>query len=220
MVNDTRVGEMRTMTLTASLGLTLALGLCGTALAGDRAVLSDRRGGDAYVLTRGDHGSTSSTSLDELLEVRKKYSGEFLWARRGGKSVLIRDRAVLGQAHALFEPLRALDPERKVLNAREREIEKEEAVLEDEVEKLERQEEKLEDDHSESADTARENIRRQKDALRPPLQSLQSKDRDQQRAERALDDREEVLERKAEEALWKLIDATLARGGGERLDKR
>ena len=51
MVHDTRIGEMRTKTLTASLGLTLALGICVPVRADDggardRAMFSGHRAGD------------------------------------------------------------------------------------------------------------------------------------------------------------------------------
>jgi hypothetical protein len=225
MVQETRIGEMRMMSLTASLGLTLALGMCGTALAGDegtrdRAMFTGRRTGDAYVLSRGGHGTSTSTSVDELVKVKKKFSGEFLWVRRGGKAFLIRDRAVLDQAQTCFAPLQALDPERNALQAKQREIEREEAVLEREQEELERQEEDLEDDRGESAASAREDIQRRQDELRPRVERQEARERDLERVEEALDEREEVLEQKAEEQLWQLIDATLARGAAERVDRR
>ena len=215
-----RIGAGRKVTLGAGLGLALVLGIGAVASAGEGR--SRGRVEDAYLLNRGaEHGSTSTNlSLEEMVELRKWGSGEFLWVRRGGKKFLIRDRAVLEQAQALFEPLQGLDPEREALQAREQLIEREEAALEREMEEIAARAEGVEDDHGEKADAIRAEARRQEDGLRPRLKRLEARERELNAAERSLDEREEAIERKVEERLWVLIDATLARGLGERLDAR
>lgn len=207
------------------LGLILLLLCVSGAFAGIErsahgAVLAGGRGRDAYVLTRGELGMSTNLSIEDFVDLRKKFSGEFLWVLRRGKRFLIRDRAVLGQAQALFEPLRTLEPEQKALQARQRDLANEESSLEREQEEIDRQSEELEDDHGESATAARRDLQRQQDDLRPRMRRLEAKERELETIERSLDEREDVLEKKAEEQLWRLIDATLARGVGERLDNR
>jgi hypothetical protein len=116
MVHAGRIGERKRAALAAGLGLGLLLCVCGASPAGERrgqgGALADGRVRDAYLLTRGEDGLSTDLSLEDFVSLRERFSGEFLWVRRGGKRFLIRDQAVLGQAQALFEPLRTLDPER------------------------------------------------------------------------------------------------------------
>jgi hypothetical protein len=209
------------MAFTGVLGLCLLLGASGAAFAGEKGTrgggLGGGRGRDAYVLTRGEHGMSTNLSLDDFLELREKFSGEFLWVRRGGKRFLIRDRVVLDQARALFEPLKTLDPERKALQAKQRDLGDEEAALESEQEEIEQKAEDLEDDHGEEAVAARRDLQRREDDLRPRMRRREAKERELDAIERSLDEWEDALEKKAEERLWQLIDAAIARGLGERL---
>jgi DNA repair exonuclease SbcCD ATPase subunit len=211
------------MALAAMSGLILLLGLSEAALAVGGNTHGETRAGrrarDAYVLTRGEHGMSTNLSIEEFLALRKSFPGEFLWARRGGKRFLIRDRAVLAEARALFDPLRTLDPEREALQARQRDLAREEAVLDREQQEIERAEEALENDHGDNARATREDLRRRQDDLRPRMRRLESKDWELEAIERSLEEREEALEKKAEEKLWQLIDATVARGLAEHLDR-
>jgi DNA repair exonuclease SbcCD ATPase subunit len=220
-----RIGEERKAALRARLGLSLLLlGICGASPAVERnargEVPAGGRARDAYLLTRREHGLSTNLSLDEFLDLRRRFSGEFLWVRRGGKRFLIRDRAVLGQAQAFFEPLRTLEPEREALQSRQRELADEEALLEQEQEEMDLKAEELEDDHGENAAAARRDLKRRQDDLRPRMRRLEARERELDTIERSLDERDDALEKAAEERLWHLIDAALARGLGERLESR
>ncbi len=141
MVHAGRIGERWKIAFRAGLGLGLLLAISGASVAVERSahggVLAGSRARDAYLLTRGEHGLSTNLSLEEFVDLRKMFSGEFLWVRRGGRKFLIRDRAVLGQAQALFEPLRTLEPEREALRARQRDLADEESPLEREQEEIE-----------------------------------------------------------------------------------
>lgn len=223
MVHVGRIGAEKKMALTA--GLALLVGVGGLAWGGEggkrgTAVFVGSRAGDAYVLARGGHGTSASVSVDEVVELQKKFSGKFLWVRRGGKKFLIRDQAVLDQAQSFFEPLRALEPERKALHIKQREFEREEAALDRDLEEIYRRAEDLEDDHGERAAAVCRDLKRQEEVLRPRMRRLEARQRELDGVERSLDEREEVLEKRAEERLWQLIDATLSRGLAERADSR
>jgi hypothetical protein len=224
MVRVGRIAGGRRPVLRARLGLSLLLCISGALPAAERnarrGVLAGGRARDAYMLTRAKHGLSTNLSLEEFVDLRKMFSGEFLWVRRGGRRFLIRDRAVLGQAQALFEPLRTLEPEREALRARQRGLADEESPLEREQEEMDRKAEELENDHGESAAAARRDLQRRKDDLRPRMHGLEARERELETIERSLDEREDALERRAEERLWQLIDAALARGLGERLESR
>ena len=224
MVHAGRIGERWKIAFRAGLGLSLLLAISGASVAVERSahsgVLAGSRARDAYLLTRGEHGLSTNLSLEEFVDLRKMFSGEFLWVRRGGRKFLIRDRAVLGQAQALFEPLRTLEPEREALRARQRDLADEESPLEREQEEIDRQAEELENDHGENAAAARRDLERRQDDLRPLMRRLEARERELDTIERSLDEREDVLEKRAEERLWQLIDAALARGLGERLESR
>jgi DNA repair exonuclease SbcCD ATPase subunit len=224
MVHAGLIGERSRIAFRAGLGLSLLLAISGACAAVEKSAhsggLAGGRARDAYLLTRGEHGLSTNLSLEEFVDLRKMFSGEFLWARRGGRKFLIRDRAVLGQAQALFEPLRTLEPEREALRARQRDLADEESPLEREQEEIDRKVEELEDDHGENAAAARRDLQRRQDDLRPRMRRLEARERELDTIERSLDEREDVLEKKAEERLWQLIDAALARGLGERLESR
>jgi DNA repair exonuclease SbcCD ATPase subunit len=224
MVHAGRIGERWKIALRAGLGLGLLLAISGASVAVERSahsgVLAGSRARDAYLLTRGEHGLSTNLSLEEFVDLRKMFSGEFLWVQRGGRKFLIRDRAVLGQAQALFEPLRTLEPEREALQARQRDLADEESPLEREQEEIDRKAEELEDDHGENAAAARRDLQRRQDDLRQRMRRLEARERELDTIEHLFDEREDVLEKRAEERLWQLIDAALARGLGERLESR
>lgn len=221
MTHDARIGAGRAMGLAAASGLILLLGLSEAALAvgGNTHGESQagRRDRDGYALTRGERGMSTNLSLEEFLALRKSFLGEFLWARRGGKRFLIRDHAVLGEARALFDPLRTLDPEREALHARQRDLAQEEAALDREQEDIDQMADALEDGGGENADAARADLQRRQNDLRPRMRRHEAKERELDALERSLDEGDDALEKRAEERLWRLIDASLARGLGERL---
>ena len=114
-------------------GAALALLLAAAASAQARGIRPEAAPGspqDSYVLAYGENVSISSGSVETLIAVRKRHRGTFLWARRNGRTVLIRDPRTLARAESLFEPLRATEPERESLQRRLRRLEKEQTALE------------------------------------------------------------------------------------------
>jgi DNA repair exonuclease SbcCD ATPase subunit len=185
------------------------------------AVLSpfeDEGGGsgsqDAYVLAQGKSWMSTNTTLEDIIVIRRKLSGDFLWFRRGGKANLVQDPETLEEAYALFKPLRALDPERQALERRNRALEKKREPLEREQEKLDRLSDRL-DDHEEqgrSVEAARRDLEGRLRDLETRLRALEGEEREIEALESSLELKEEALEKKAEGHLWRLIDRTVRRG--------
>ena len=156
---------------------------------------------DAYVISRSGGISNMSASVDELMALRSRFSGDFLWFRRGGEEYLISDRAMVEEAARFFDPLRALRPQQRALADRER--------------KLDREEEALDREHDAATDSDEYRDARFDGDLRAVetrLRAVQEQQRDLDRDERILDEREEDLEKAAEAKLDRLFDDALRSG--------
>ena len=152
----------------------------------DAAMRRGSRPRGSYVLTTEINRATISggMSIENVVYLRNKYHGQFLWARTKDGTWLIDNADYLDRATAFFAEERALGPEQR-------------AVSEEESQ-LDREEERLEDRHDE--------------ASRKRLKEIRSRQREVSRREQELDDRQEALEKIAEDKLWALIDDAIRRG--------
>ncbi|MEX1243487.1 MAG: hypothetical protein WEB59_01610 [Thermoanaerobaculia bacterium] len=176
----------------------LTLSTAGTALAAPRV---DRGPRDTYVLQLGNSTNVSG-SLEDLGTLRRRYSGDFLWFRRGAAAYVIRDPRLLAEADAFFEPLRKLQPEQDSVARRE-------AALDREDEEHDREEEAIEAEEETRSSPELDHRRR---ALDDRHRDLSHRQRELAKEERALDRREEALEEEAERELWRFLDRTVASG--------
>ncbi|HSS44166.1 MAG TPA: hypothetical protein VLO07_02405 [Thermoanaerobaculia bacterium] len=177
----------------------------------EEAILVSDRAGDAYVLSRGGHWSSTNESLEALRGVQRRFSGEFLWVRRAGKQYLIRDRRTLDEAQTLFAPLRRLDPERAALRPRQARLERQQAAMDREQEKLERELDGLADDpEARDQGPARRRLERRQRELETRMHALEQEERELEAVERSIDEREDDLEKRAEAELWLLIDRSIS----------
>ena len=194
----------------------LALSLVSTALLA--APNPDRkRETDAYILSLDDHFTSSGWDNDvsDLVRMRDRLAGDFLWFRRGGKTYRVGDAATIAKADALFLPMRALEPEyddlrhkERRLDAREDELDREEELIEQDLEDLDADEEAgLAVDAN-----ARRNLETRREAVRSRMRDVEGEQRELESVERALDSREEALEAEAEGKLWRLIDEAITSG--------
>ena len=182
---------------------------------------------------------STNLDFDAFARMREKRSGDFLWFRRSGKTYLIEDPATLRQAHELFAPLRALEPEQEDLSRRQEELGRKEEELDRQQDELESQMERLteeagdtegdwDEEFTVSEQTAPpseeelaaiqkelDELRGQKDALRPRQRELEAKNRELETVERRLDAREEKLEAEAEAKLWDMMDAAVRSGAAK-----
>ena len=128
-------------------------------------------------------------SIENVVYLRNKYHGQFLWFRTKDGTWLIDDVDYLDRATAFFAEERALGPEQR-------------AVSEEESQ-LDREEERLDDRHDAASEKRLEEIR--------------GRQREVSRREQELDQREEALEKVAELKLWSLIDDAIRRGVARRV---
>ena len=176
----------------------LALFAACAALAGPESGRGPR---DTYVLNRGNSSSMSG-SLEDLVTLRGRYPGAFLWFRRTGTAYVIRDPRLLADAAAFFEPLRQLEPEQSSLARRE-------ASLDREEEKNDREEEEIE---AEVETRPSPELDRRRRALEDRRRDLSRRQRELAKEERAIDRRENALEETAERELWKFLDQAVTSG--------
>jgi chromosome segregation ATPase len=174
-----------------------------------------RQAGDAYILAIGDEWTSGDMDLDDLVRMRGRLAGDFLWFRRGGKTYRVEDEATLGKAQGLFAPVRALEPEFEELSSKERKLDAREEELDREEELIDQDLEDLDADEEAGMavdENQRRNLETRREAVRARMRELQGEQRQLASVERALDAREESLEAAAEGKLWKLIDDAIAGG--------
>ena len=167
---------------------------------------------DAYVLTIGKDCMSTNASLEVVQALRRRFSGDFLWSRRAGKTYLLRDSATLAQARAFFEPLRILEPDRAAVQRLRSPLEARERALDREQEDLDREADRLADAAQTGGSASNADLGRRQQALEKRLRTLQEEEEKVDALENRLDEKEEALERQAEAELWELIDASVARG--------
>jgi hypothetical protein len=201
--------------LAPSLGVLMLLSLtqAATGLPRRQSPTLSPSGPDAYILSQGENSFSTNCSLEALGAVRERLSGDFLWIRRAGKVYLIRDDRTLDEAHALFSPLRQLDPEHEALSRRQSRLGAEQEALDREQEAIEEELDGLSDEEENGErESARRGLERRQRDLEPRLRALQARERELDAVEREIDQREDDLEKKIEARLWRLIDESIARG--------
>lgn len=186
--------------------LSLALSAPALALTGPSVRPAPR---DTYVLSRG-HFVSMDGSIDRLEALRDEYGDEFLWVRRGGVRYLVRDSKVLEEAMACFERVSALEPEQDALQHKEESLDREEEALDRRQERLERASEIGEDD--ENAPPPDPAVATEQRDIERRQTEIETRQRELEVVERDLDRREDVLEKEAEAALWKLVDRAIREG--------
>jgi len=174
---------------------------------------------DSYVLSGGEHWSIAGGSLENVRAAKRRWRGDFLWASRKGRELLIRDPRLLEEAAALFEPLRETEPEQKDLERAQRDLESRRNAVEREQEDVEAGLDRLADDgdsrNSERAGGDRRSLEDRRRRLEDRTRALDAEERGLDARERAIDDRNDALERKAEASLWLLIDRAASEGRAE-----
>ncbi len=192
-----------------------AASLAAAALA---AVPDSPRSGDAYILAVGDKWMSGDMDLDDLVKMRNRLAGDFLWFRRDGKTYRVVDAPSLARADGLFAPVRALEPEFEDLRRKERRLDDRENELDRKEEWIEQDLEDLDADEEAGIavdGNARRNLESRRDAVRSRMQDVEKEQRQLESVERRLDAREETLEAEAEAKLWRLIDETIASGAAK-----
>lgn len=156
---------------------------------------------DAYVMTLGDTThirSGGDLNLKAVLRIAKRFDGDFLWVRTGGRAYVIRDERTLEAIARLFAPMEALHVEQQALNARMQPLERRERDIDRLIEQWE------------DRDDAR--VRE----LEGELRGIERKLHALEQEESALDLREEQLEREAERKMVPVVDLAIREGTAQR----
>jgi hypothetical protein len=183
-----------------------------------RTVIHASQDSDAYVLSLGKSSWCTNLSLEKMQGLRKRFTGDFLWLRRGKEAFLVRDPETLRQVQTLFDPLRALEPGRAALERLRAPLERREDALDREQEALDREADRLSDRKRDRAAGAREDLDRRRRALQERMRALEKEEKQVEALENALEEKQEALEKYAEGELWRLIDAFVARGIAKPID--
>jgi hypothetical protein len=93
------------------------LSLLLTILLAPAALAHDRTHGDSYVLREGDVTFMLGDGMGSqaLQGLQARYGREFLWARRGGRTLLVTDRATLLRAYVIAQSNLARDEQARRL---------------------------------------------------------------------------------------------------------
>lgn len=187
----------------------------------DHILVSLDHNTDTYILSREHEFFSTNASVKDVESLsRKKLDGDFLWVRRGGKEWVFRDAGTVEQALRLFEPLNGLEPERDSLEARQERLGLQEAALDEEEERLEEEIEALEEQEPHQvSDSERADLYKRQTELESRTRALRIRQREMDADERALDARSDELERKAESALWELVDRAIKNGLGRDVER-
>lgn len=131
----------------------LLVALCGaTAEGSDTSTISNSSDGSSYILVSGDSavGLGALEDLSTARDLRDTAGEEFLWARRNGKTWIVRDAAVLSQAHQaldvkrhLAEGQEALGTDQRSLGEQQSELGNRQLAIAKEQRELERQSDDL-----------------------------------------------------------------------------
>jgi bla regulator protein blaR1 len=177
-----------------------------------RTIFYESQDSDAYVLSLQKSFWSTNTSLEMLQGLRKRFTGDFLWVRRGSKAFLVRDPETLRQVRTLFDPLRTLEPDRAALERLRSPLESREKALDREQEALDREADRLSDRKKDRVAGAREDLDRRRGVLEERMRALEKEQEQFEALETSLEEKQEALEKHAEEELWLLVDSSIARG--------
>ncbi|HWO57984.1 MAG TPA: hypothetical protein VNN55_10505 [bacterium] len=188
----------------------------GPFIASGQAFERSDRDADVYIMSQAREFFSSNAPVQDVISLSKKMlSGDFLWVRRAGKEWVFRDAQTLKAALRLFEPLNGLESEREAIQRRQEQLAADEAALDDEEERLEEEVKALEEEEGgQISDSARVALTHRQLELKSRLRAVKVRERELDTNEKALDARSDELERKAESALWDLVEQAIRNGLG------
>jgi len=162
-----------------------------------------------YVYSRGEpHGTISKGSLDDILALKKRFTGTYLWVRVDGRDYIIRDAGVLAEIERLGKPMRALEAEFRELHRKMKPHERREDKLEGEIDAITDN-----DDDEKMTGAMRDRLRDLENQLRDVERELQQYEREEAKLER----RESEVERVFDAEVERIAGRAIRNGVAERL---
>ena len=169
----------------------------------------------SYIYKRGDHTHIRSNGgLESMVALSKRWSGEFVWVKRGGRAYVIRDAGVLAEVRAAFADLHAYEP---VLRAAEERLRPVERKMERLEERMDRIGDRLGDDDGLDRAT-RTDLEKQLRRLELELEALERPYRSAERETDRMEREHDRLETIAEKRFEKIVVRAIERGKVERVD--
>jgi len=163
----------------------------------------------SYIYARaGSNAVISKGSLDEILRLKDRFTGTYLWVRMDGRDYLIRDANALAEVDRACQPLRALEPEQRALRHKMKPLEHREDQLEDQIDEITDSE-----DDEEITEATRARLRDLQQQLRVVERELKQYERE----EEDLDRREDELDRVFDGEVQRIADRAIRNGIAERV---
>jgi hypothetical protein len=171
-----------------------------------------RPSGRAHALCLGDSTYVTGMNIEDFVAIRKARTGDFLWFRRGGKSYVVTDAAVLDAARIALRPVDDLGREMKAVSDRLEPYEKREAEIDREDDRLDEAQDALDDRDDAAVESERQRLEARERDVESRRRKLESEMREIEAEERRLEEREREIERVADAAIERLADDALQRG--------
>lgn len=175
--------------------------------------LSARQGSDiSYVFRRGEqsHFVSGNMPLGGISGITKRYQGDFLWARVGGKEYVIRDAATLDAAKRAFAEVDAFHARYHAIHEKMKPVERKHRQLENQMDELG---DALGDDDDLTRGQRAEmeaKLARLEVAMAPIARELERLEAQEERLDEEMEPLEEAAERKLEEIILDAILRDLA----------
>lgn len=173
------------------------------------------RSGFSYIYKRGDqaHLRTNGASIDSLVRISRRWSGELVWLRRHGRSYLIRDAAVLLSVRGAFAEMHALEPRLRAAEERRRPVEVKMEAIEERMDRLSDQ---LDDDRL--GDATRESLEARLREAERAMSAIEGEHRAVERAAEEIEEEMERLEKTAEQKFEQIVVRAIEQGKAKRVD--
>ena len=163
-----------------------------------------------YIYSPGPGSETISMGdLDTIVRVARQYRSPYLWAQLDGRRYLIRNCALLAEAHQAMAPLRALEPEREALRRKMKPVERRYERIEDEIDDLTDRDE----DGDELTASERDRLRH----LQAEIRALRPELRAYEREEERLDKKQDALDEPVDSAMKAIVEKAIRNGLAERV---
>lgn len=181
--------------------LLLLLTMAWTASAGDTFPYIYSAGGHTHM--RG-----SGAGIEAMVAVSKRFSGEYVWLRRGGREHLIRDAGTLAEIRAAFAEMHAFEPKVAAAEAKLHPVERRFEEIEERMDDL--GDTLSDEDDLPNRPELEAKLRQAEQEMKAIEASYRSAERETERLERELDRLEQIAEEKLDRIVLRAVDKGLS----------
>ena len=191
------------MKIRTAIGIALLSAAAGPAVRAAEVDVQADGPGKAYALVVDGQWRTGC-SVRAIEEMRRRFRGDYLWLRRDGRTYIVRDPARLAEAQAAFD---RDGPELRALRAELKTVARQEQALDRERDRAEEESDALSDsgERDDASDRRLDELEAQQRTLGSEIRALEQREED-------LDRRTDALEMAAETRFWVLGDRWISDG--------